>query len=610
MIIKNWENFISENVQRAKSFVAKKLESWEKLKEMLKANPGYLGKFTEYLFDDKVPLEELETRYKNLLDLKRKGRSIDIEGLNYEGLLDRIIIEYDNLKISKLLSKFPSTQKALIGNFEKNPTKKNTLLKLAEKENLGVFISKISRYKTEDELMTAIRIFIKSIQNDKSTVIEKVSNMKISKVVLEKENILIVKVGSIEDLKELASDCSWCILRDSMWKSYTNNRLQYILFDYTKDEFDPLFKIGITLNKDGGIHAAHNILDGSVIPLIKTYFKELNIDPYKDLILNSFKKIDISDVKIVGSISNAKLKSIIDQTPQEQYIDIIKKIMKLTIKVNSNFSDIRKIVGDWMTHKGFQFYSYEDLENEIPGFLKWYEESTGYEFSSNKLISKKNVSIDPIGSFFAGLDIWSDELLINCNINIGIHWYVFLKNNLLADDERYRKLLNRLFKLDKNKILSTDKKDSFIFKLYFMALWAKEEKVGLSKSEKSFMDKLIPFLGREFKSNFREKTGYGIDLLYNFPRNKGEISEVIKRDYSTYIFSDDLELLYDTIEYLNGYDVKIHFNSSIHSKFSKSYKIFNNYAKEGKRPEVRQMAQSILKNRKTKLFTTELIKNS
>ena len=48
-----------------------------------------------------------------------------------------------------------------------------------------------------------------------------------------------------------------------MWDRYTKGRFQFILYDFTKDDYDPKFKIGFTLEKSATLYAAHDIMDNS-----------------------------------------------------------------------------------------------------------------------------------------------------------------------------------------------------------------------------------------------------------------------------------------------------------------------------------------------------------
>ncbi len=225
-----------ENMEKAKSIISKKMEAFDKLKDLLKNNLGYIGKFTEYLMDENIPYNELESLYKDLIRVKGKGRSIDLSDLNYEKALDEIIRTDDDLFVKSVINKFPSDQKKMINDiiFSQGIG----IIKRLKEKDLTPLISKISRYKNKEDLTTALKIFSKDSDNGRDSVLNYASKSESCSVSFSNENILIIRVQKIEDLKKLGSDTSWCILHDSMWNSYTKNRYQFILFDYTKDELN------------------------------------------------------------------------------------------------------------------------------------------------------------------------------------------------------------------------------------------------------------------------------------------------------------------------------------------------------------------------------------
>lgn len=53
-IIKKYDGFINENMDQAKSIIAKKMAAFDKLKKLLSKNLGYIGKFTEYLLHENI----------------------------------------------------------------------------------------------------------------------------------------------------------------------------------------------------------------------------------------------------------------------------------------------------------------------------------------------------------------------------------------------------------------------------------------------------------------------------------------------------------------------------------------------------------------------------
>jgi hypothetical protein len=97
-------------------------------------------------------------------------------------------------------------------------------------------------------------------------VIMKSKNVN-SEIVIQTENLLIMKIKDFDQSKVLGS-ASWCISRhESYFNSYTNNANQYFIFDFSKKSKDPLSMIGVTININSDkplITAAHNKIDDSI----------------------------------------------------------------------------------------------------------------------------------------------------------------------------------------------------------------------------------------------------------------------------------------------------------------------------------------------------------
>ncbi len=329
----------NEDMSLAKSIIGKKMEAFDKLKDLLSKNLGYIGRFTEYLMNEHIPYEDLEKLYKSLLSLKNQNQNINITSLKYEEAIDKIQEVRNDISIKSFINQFPSEQKAFVksllsANGQKNTATNNynLVLKASKKDKLDVFISKISRYKSIGELKNALGIFGKDSFNDREEVKKWVGESGNSNIVYENEDILVVKVNTIDDIKKLGSDTSWCILGASMWERYTKGRFQYILYDYTLDEYNPLFKIGFTLNKDLNIHAAHDILDSGATAelkeIVKKYdgFEFANIVPVVDVV-DSNIDLNIDNIKNRTSITN--LSAIAEALPLDKLPEFIIKLLDL-----------------------------------------------------------------------------------------------------------------------------------------------------------------------------------------------------------------------------------------------------------------------------------------
>ena len=102
--------------------------------------------------------------------------------------------------------------------------------------------------------------YVNSINEfDKESVKLKSENQN-SEIILEKDNILILKIKSFEASKKLGEGTSWCISRtESFFNNYvkSNNNHQYFVYDFSKDSKSRESRIGITIKPNGDHRAAH-----------------------------------------------------------------------------------------------------------------------------------------------------------------------------------------------------------------------------------------------------------------------------------------------------------------------------------------------------------------
>lgn len=282
MMIKKYYEFIFEDVNRSKSIVKNKLEEYEKLKNFLtsKNSAGYMGTMTDFLFNG-VPYNELINLYQKIIDLKQKNIKFNLdEYKKYEDVLDSIAKKQISYKFKNIINKFPKEQKDLLGD-PKELSPENILMisKLYDVDS-SAFISKISRYKDEYDLIESIERFLSG--KIKSFDRESIKSMldKDLKLVFENDNIIILRTYTHESIVKVGSDTSWCIVSSkSTFESYTKKgQTQYVLIDYTKDTFDIDFKIGFTLSTNNDILYAHNVLDRSVNPLVSEILNSNKVD--------------------------------------------------------------------------------------------------------------------------------------------------------------------------------------------------------------------------------------------------------------------------------------------------------------------------------------------
>lgn len=520
--------FVFENMDKAKSIFNKKVQDFEKLKTLLQKNLGYIGKFTEYLLNDNVPYNELENLYGELVNLQKRQSPIDINPLSYEQALDKIQTTKENIKIKEFLNLLPSEQKeyakSILG------WNKKLVLDVSDSPNLDKIVSKISRYKSVDELESALMIISKPKDNSKEGVKEEISGLKNSKIAFDGENLLIVIVNSYDDIKSLGSDTSWCIVpSEHQYERYTRGRFQYIIYDYSKDEFDQKFKIGLTLEKDGDIYVCHDILDKKVTESQIIELLSSNGIKIED-ILPKFEPISIDVSKINRNTNFSNIEEILRGVTNDQALEILKKACqvgeirtpggRVGDKERSRISLIKKcykkIFGgrDWVLLSELTKISKEVAEYFSKG---WY--------GINNLITK-NINFDlKEKSFSKGLEVWKDS-----------EFKEFGSRSLHDIEDFSDEVKIKLFERLKGVIGSKNKDKNFMTSIIILAkslnkldeIEGWKDILNIVVSDASYNSRrleLIRSFGLEFSLD-------GMSFTSISELGKEDVENVIKKDYS------------------------------------------------------------------------------
>jgi hypothetical protein len=448
-IVKKYDNFVNENMEMAKSIVSKKLAAFDKLKTLLANNIGLIGKFTEYLMAENIGYNDLELLYNDLAELKKKNHQIDISKLSFEKASDTVIKTNNKIIVNTLLKQFPGEQKKLIDT--NNSTIFNTLLKVAKKENLKAFISKISRYKDASSLENALNLFSKDANNEREHVKSTISSME-SSIVFENDNIVIVKVPKIDDIKVLGSDTSWCILREHNWNSYTKNRLQYIVYDYAIDEHDPKFKIGFTLEKNGNLHAAHDILDYDSTKYLEKIINDNGLTFSKIVTMDkSVKAIEEGDIDTITSKSTlASIEILLNELTDDRNVayklliklfdvfgykktnksgEVVDRVLtgpKYALLSKAVKAVFAKEISD--TSKFITEENFAQMDKRVLEYVKEKSMFSDIMYSPNKATINCRESL-----FNYGLSKWSDDRILELICNTGAYEYLEIGYNRIKE---------------------------------------------------------------------------------------------------------------------------------------------------------------------------------
>ena len=319
-------SLILENVQKAKS-ILKSLniglddKSYLEIRNILKGHEGYLGWFVDLFYNKKYKISDLVELY----DFIKMNSS-------YTSRLEKNITEYDNIEklqddieslkmdssLRRIYNEFPVKQKSFI-DIKKD---KEVLTQLSSRKDYKSFFRKVSSFHNRKTLLDNLTIFLKTDPTanlEKVMALAKKNGSEISYFNYE-NNILIVRVFSVNELNSIAGDCSWCIKNAGTFQSYVNDKSkQYVIFLF--DRTDANSRIGVTMDytRPNFFSTAHSKNDSFVhydvlSKLLSEYefdvrnigfkLEELNINrtPVKDLMeVFRLSKEEIVNIKNVFS---------------------------------------------------------------------------------------------------------------------------------------------------------------------------------------------------------------------------------------------------------------------------------------------------------------------
>ncbi len=250
-------------------------KTYVRLKKLLESNMGYIGLFTYFNKIEKIPFVSLQRLYKRLISnddilfllpevpinymrhkLPFKTKDGRTYNKHYERLTDDLTTIEEVHQAKLFADEYPAhLRKNILNNSDfievikdltENDPKAKEKLEMYKK----FFLKKVSRYKTQKELVDSLISFVYAM-NDDENFREKVQNNAWANMVFDDGDLLVIRVRDIEPLQEIASDTSWCI-KDSLsyWTDYVDSdNIQLVIIDLKESKTSLFRKIGVTLNK-------------------------------------------------------------------------------------------------------------------------------------------------------------------------------------------------------------------------------------------------------------------------------------------------------------------------------------------------------------------------
>ena len=122
-MITKWNEYqsINENLQKARAILRRNKieetnEDFQKLRKLLATNPGYLGKFTEWLVVNKITYDRLEDLYQQIKDT-RLSKPID-DFKTPEEIIDTIVRTTADTAVNQMIHAIPSRARDYLRNSE------------------------------------------------------------------------------------------------------------------------------------------------------------------------------------------------------------------------------------------------------------------------------------------------------------------------------------------------------------------------------------------------------------------------------------------------------------------------------------------------------------
>lgn len=199
-----------------------------------------------------------------------------------EYISDFYTILHREIEISKLAKKIPQNYKTLIDKTTFSYLNDIVILK-KQKEYAHDFCPKISRYKTTEELNSALKLFLSNVSGWTIDIIEnKLKELNID-YYIDNERIY-ASINDYETMTKIGSS-QWCIATNiDDWHNYlVDEKYQYIVFDFKLPSNNPKSMVGYTALANGQILHAHDKNDAH-FPLNdpKLQTKKINVNDFME----------------------------------------------------------------------------------------------------------------------------------------------------------------------------------------------------------------------------------------------------------------------------------------------------------------------------------------
>lgn len=186
-------------------------------------------------------------------------------------------------RINDAINMFNTAQKKMLKGADIQKDGKDALAKMKRLNPViqKNFVRKMSTIEDCGELFSHLHHLVNThFKWNKESFIDFVTHGEgmSCRIVVDKENIVIVQVDNFETIKKIGKNANWCISKNrAYWENYINKgnqayTKQYVMCDFSKSETNVLSMIGFTIT-NSHISAAHNFVNDNMLSE-KPYFLE------------------------------------------------------------------------------------------------------------------------------------------------------------------------------------------------------------------------------------------------------------------------------------------------------------------------------------------------
>lgn len=268
---------------------------------------NFLNKMLEYQYKEKNIAELITTNEQHIEYYYIK---------NIEKLDDKINEIVLDQKTKKFMQKtFSEKYRFLINENTHDLIKELVMKEVSRSEFKGAFGKKIARYKDAEEFNSDLKHYIQSSQGWSLEHYKKIAKDNDVEIHYEKNNKMCVRIDTYEQSKNMGSN-QWCIVYDEHhFKRYKEDGCLFYIFDFNKDIDDNTCMLGINIDYEGQIEAAHWKNDDEVGDISTEIELESGFDEYIDFIPD----IDDPEDHILNRSENIYFNSL-DKRDKANYI--------------------------------------------------------------------------------------------------------------------------------------------------------------------------------------------------------------------------------------------------------------------------------------------------